>query len=491
MLYFPPPRIAGAQRMITARMLIRSLVFASLSLVLMSGRVWAKTNVIFVLTDDQGHWALDAGGDDDCRSLVTPNLARLARQGMRFSHAVACSPVCSASRATWLTGRIPSQTGVQDYLRFEETHGARVKSYLQGQPTLSQALADQGYTVGLCGKWHLGDDAQPQAGFSYWSTGPPYGPYRDPLFWKNGKRERRQGYRTDLIGDDALEFINQNRSNPFCLFLSFYAPHTPLKYQPEKYRAPYRDSTFDCFPDLPVHPLHMRELNGRVNVTLANFSNRHSKLSYAALVTGMDHNLGRVLQKLDELKLRQETLIVFASDHGYHSGHKGIWGKGNSTLPFNLYERSIRIPLIWSHPGRIPAGRISPAMVSSYDFLPTLFDYLQLTPPADPARVGRSYQRLLVEGAGAWEDATFFEYAYVRGVRTQRWKYVERTSQWPSELFDLQQDPEENQNLIDDPRQAATLAALRRRLQGFFARAGAPPLEQWQTTTSQLLPIYK
>lgn len=491
MLYFPPPRIAGAQRMITARMLIRSLVFASLSLVLMSGRVWAKTNVIFVLTDDQGHWALDAGGDDDCRSLVTPNLARLARQGMRFSHAVACSPVCSASRATWLTGRIPSQTGVQDYLRFEETHGARVKSYIQGQPTLSQALADQGYTVGLCGKWHLGDDARPQAGFSYWSTGPPYGPYRDPLFWKNGKRERRQGYRTDLIGDDALEFINQNRSNPFCLFLSFYAPHTPLKYQPEKYRAPYRDSTFDCFPDLPVHPLHMRELNGRVNVTLANFSNRHSKLSYAALVTGMDHNLGRVLQKLDELKLRQETLIVFASDHGYHSGHKGIWGKGNSTLPFNLYERSIRIPLIWSHPGRIPAGRISPAMVSSYDFLPTLFDYLQLTPPADPARVGRSYQRLLVEGAGAWEDATFFEYAYVRGVRTQRWKYVERTSQWPSELFDLQQDPEENQNLIDDPRQAATLAALRRRLQGFFARAGAPPLEQWQTTTSQLLPIYK
>ena len=476
-----------------ARMISQCLLFAGLSAagLLVPGRVAAKTNVIFVLTDDQGHWALNAKGNDDCRSLVTPNLARLAQEGMRFSNAFVCSPVCSASRATWLTGRIPSKTGVQDYLRFEETHGERAKSYMKGQPTLSQALADYGYTVGLCGKWHLGDDARPQAGFSYWSTGPPYGTYRDPTFWKNGERHQRNGYRTDLIGDDALEFIEQNRSKPFFLFLSFYAPHTPLKYQPEKFRAPYRDSTFDCFPDLPVHPFHMRELNGRVNVTLGNFRNRHSKLSYAALVTGLDHNLGRVLKKLDELKLRQDTLIVFASDHGYHSGHKGIWGKGNSTLPFNLYERSIRIPLIWSHPGRIPAGRTSAALVSSYDFLPTLFDYLQLTPPADSRRIGRSYKRLLAEGQGAWDDAIFFEYAYVRGVRTKRWKYVERTSEWPSELFDLQQDPDENRNPINDPRHAESLAELRRRLHGFFERAGAPPASEWKTTTSQLLPVYK
>ena len=126
MLYFPQK---GPHMMSPARMISQCLLFAGLSAagLLVPGRVAAKTNVIFVLTDDQGHWALNAKGDDDCRSLVTPNLARLAQEGMRFSNAFVCSPVCSASRATWLTGRIPSKTGVQDYLRFEETHGERAK----------------------------------------------------------------------------------------------------------------------------------------------------------------------------------------------------------------------------------------------------------------------------------------------------------------------------------------------------------------------------
>lgn len=455
-------------------------------------RVMGSTNVIFVLTDDQGHWALNANGDDDCTSLVTPNLARLAREGMRFSNAVVCSPVCSASRATWLTGRIPSQTGVQDWLPPVDSYGDRAKSYIEGQPTLSQALADQGYAVGLCGKWHLGEDARPQVGFSYWSTVPGGGgTYRDPMFAKNGQMQHRSGFKTDLVGDDALEFIDQNRDRPFFLFLSFFAPHTPFRYQPDKYRAPYRDSPFDCFPDVAVHPFHMRQMNGRVSGQLRDFSNHHSKLSYAALVTGLDHNLGRVLNKLDELELREDTLIVFASDHGYHTGHKGIWGKGNGTVPFNLYERSVRIPLIWSHPGQIPAGSTNPALVSSYDFLPTLFDYLQLAPPIDPKRVGRSYTGLLKEEQAASDEAVFFEYEYVRGIRTQRWKYVERTAEWPSELFDLQRDPDEDLNLINDPEHAETLAQLKRRLHGFFEAAGAPPAEEWKSTTNQELPVYR
>ncbi|MCP5110410.1 MAG: sulfatase-like hydrolase/transferase, partial [bacterium] len=311
-----------------------------------------RTNVVFILTDDQGHWALDAGGRDDCDSLATPNLARLARQGTRFSNAFVCTPVCSPSRMTFLTGRIPSQHGVQDWLLPSETYGAQARSYVDGQPTLSRALADQGYATGLCGKWHLGDDARPQAGFQYWSTVPGGGgAYRDPEFAKNGQRIRRQGYKTDLLGDDAIEFIEQNRERPFFLFLSLYAPHTPLRYQAERYREPYRDSQFSCFPDLPVHPFHMREMNGRVSGHLRDFSKRHSKLSYSALVTGIDHTVGRVLAKLDELGLRENTLVVFTSDHGFHTGHEGIWGKGNGTVPFNLYERSVRIPLIWSHPG--------------------------------------------------------------------------------------------------------------------------------------------
>ncbi|MCP5118005.1 MAG: sulfatase-like hydrolase/transferase, partial [bacterium] len=351
---------------------------------------------------------------------------------------------------------------------------------------------DQGYAAGLCGKWHIGDDARPQAGFSYWSTVPGGGgTYHNPTFVKNGQRIRRQGYKTDLIGDDAIEFIEQNRQGPFFLYLSLYAPHTPLRYQTEQYREPYRDSRFSCFPDLPMHPFHMREMNGRVSGHLRDFSKRHSKLSYAALVTGIDHTVGRVMAKLDELGLRENTVVIFASDHGFHTGQKGIWGKGNGTVPFNLYERSVRIPLIWSHPGRIPNGAVVRRLVSSYDFLPTLFAYLGLDPPADEARPGRSYARLLNGGSGQWRDEVYFEYEYVRGIRTPEWKYVERTKEWPSELFDLRNDPSENRNVIDYPQHHAKAADLRRRLHAFFNEAGAPPIEDWKSTTTQQLATYR
>jgi arylsulfatase A-like enzyme len=452
----------------------------------------ASTNVVFILTDDQGHWAIHSKGSDDCQSLKTPNLDRLAKQGTRFTEAFVVSPVCSPSRATWLTGRIPSQHGVQDWILPAETYGEDRRSFVEGQPTFSQALADQGYSVGLCGKWHLGDDARPQVGFTYWSTVPGGGgTYLNPKFAKNGRRFQREGYKTDLLGDDALEFIEQNKNRPFFLFLSFYAPHTPLRYQTEEYRAPYLDSEFPCFPDLPMHPSHMREMNGRVSGHLRDFSKRHSKLSYAALVTGIDSNVGRVLDKINELGLRENTVIIFASDHGFHAGHEGIWGKGNGTVPFNLYERSIKIPLIWSHPGRIPAARQIANLVNSYDFLPTLFDYLQLEAPVDESRVGRSYAHLLVGEDGNWDDEVYFEYEYVRGIRTKRWKYVERTSEWPSELFDLKHDPVERRNILSYPQHSALVEELRQRLHQFFEKAGAPPAAEWRSTTQQQLAVYK
>jgi arylsulfatase A-like enzyme len=469
-----------------------SLLALALSFTLLSAPIEAGPNVVFVLTDDQGHWALNANGRDDCQSLVTPNLDRLAREGMRFTKAFVATPVCSASRATWLTGRIPSQHGVQDWLLPIETYGKEARSYIEGQPTFSESLSQQGYTVGLCGKWHLGDDARPQVGFSYWSTVPGGGgTYRDPEFVKNGMRVKRAGFKTDLLGDDAVEFITENRDRPFFLFLSLYAPHTPLQYQPEKYREPYKDSKFPCFPDLPMHPSHMREMNGRVSGHLRDFSKHHSKLSYAALVTGIDHNVGRVLSVLEELKLREKTVVIFASDHGFHSGHEGIWGKGNGTVPFNLYERSVRIPLIWSQPGRIEEGSESTQLVSSYDFLPTLFDYLALSAPEDDHRVGESYAHLLDGKSGPWVDEVYFEYEYVRGIRTKRWKYVERSSEWPSELFDLLNDPSERRNALSYRQNVEIIQDLQLRLRKFFEQAGAPSVEEWRSTTQQQLATYK
>lgn len=436
------------------------------------------TNVVLFMTDDHGAWALSAYG---CPEMHTPNLGRLAAGGARFTRAFAATPVCSPSRMTFFTGRLPSIHGVQDWLRPVDSFGPRSRRWLEGHPTFSEILARHGYRLGMSGKWHMGDDENAQAGFTWWNTVPGGGgPYRDPEFVKNGRRAVVPGYKTDIIGDAALEFLDLARDVPFFLYVPFYAPHTPYDYQPERYREPYRDCAFTCFPDPPPHPWANRNL-------LKHLGNRASKLAYSALITGVDYNVGRILRRLEELGLRENTLVIFTADQGWSAGHHGFWGKGNGTWPLNMYEESIRVPLIFNHPGRIPAGIELSPMVSHYDFFPTLLDYLRIEAPADPKRPGRSYADFLRGRSPRWRDRLYFEYCYVRAVRTENLKYVERTREWPSELYDLETDPGESQNRISDPRYRRQLAALRADLARFFQQVGAPPLEAWRETTQQQL----
>ncbi len=210
--------------------------------------------------------------------------------------------------------------------------------------------------------------------------------------------------------------------------------------------------------------------------------------AYSALVTGMDRNIGRVLQRLQELSLRGDTLVIFSADQGWNAGHHGVWGKGNGTVPYNMYEESIRVPLIWNHPGRIRAGSTSDALVSNYDFLPTLLDYAGIAAPRNPLRPGVSYKRCLHGNSLPHRESLCFEYAYMRAIRTRTHKYVERTAPMPSELYNLASDPGETANLINDTRQSSRRDALSRSMNDFFRRAGAPPLSQWRTTTTQELP---
>jgi arylsulfatase A-like enzyme len=189
--------------------------------------------------------------------------------------------------------------------------------------------------------------------------------------------------------------------------------------------------------------------------------------------------------------VRDNTVVVFTADQGHNCGHHGLWGKGNSTVPFNMYEESIRVPLIWSHPGRIRSGRRFAQLVSSYDFMPTLLDYVGVQPPEDRHRPGSSYAPLLRAQPYRERDEVCFEYEYVRAIRTKRWKYIHRVEGWPSELFDMQNDPGEERNILETAQGREIAAQLQPKLQTFFERIGAPPIEQWRTTTRQILPVYR
>ena len=206
----------------------------------------------------------------------------------------------------------------------------------------------------------------------------------------------------------------------------------------------------------------------------------------------MDHNLGRIVKRLEELGVRDNTLVIFTADQGWNAGHHGVWGKGNGTVPLNMFEESLHVPLIWNLPGRIRAGQTPDPMVSNYDFFPTILDYLGVPAPADGVkRPGRSYAPFVRGQTPAWRNRLYFEYEYVRGIRTENLKYVERTKKWPSELWDLEADPGEKHNVIDDPKHQKQLAALRRDMHDFFRRHGAPDIEDWRSTTKQKLSTYK
>ena len=436
-----------------------------------------RLNVVLIMTDDHGAWSLGCYGNTQAH---TPNIDALAASGMRFTNAFAAAAVCSPSRMTYMTGKMPCQHGVQDYIVAAESRGDRRRRFLDGQTTYSELLAKQGYSLGMFGKWHMGDDTQPQKGFRAWFA-IAGAPYRDPAFFRDGEEVQLPGYKTDLITDEALRFIEANKDKPFFAKVSFNAPHTPYNFQPEEYRRPYLNSTFPAFPQEAPHP-------NQIRVYRQHLGKVETRLSYMALVRGVDQNTGRIVRALDRFGLRKNTLVIFCADQGFNCGHHGVWGKGNGTLPFNLYEETIRIPFIWNLHGTIPAAE-SAAMVSTYDFMPTLLDFVGAPPPEDRSLPGRSFAGLLRKGGQAeWRsDRVFVEYAYARGIRTRRFKYVRKGDGHPDEFYDLAADPLERRNLAREAKHTGAAARFRDELDTWFAQRGAPPIEDWRSTAKNVL----
>ncbi len=435
-----------------------------------------KPNIVFILSDDQGVWAAGCYGNPEIR---TPNIDRIAATGVRFENFFVSVPVCSASRASFLTGRIPSQHGVHDFLTGKADIGPDAKSFLDDEICYTDVLSEHGWTCGLSGKWHLGNSALPQHGFSHWFAHPHgAGKYMDQEMIRNGVMEVAPGYVTNAITDDALAFIDAHAADdsPFYLSVHYTAPHSPWTGHPRDIVDSYDDCPFDSCPQEERHPWAIVPRN--VDLTRAdpttlglsnNLGNRESLKGYFAAVTAMDLDIGRILDKLEDKGLRDNTLVVFVSDNGYSCGHHGFWGKGNGTNPVNMYENSIKVPFVASHPGVIPKGIVQSAMVSAYDFMPTLLDYVNLPLP-DTNLPGQSFLPALKDERVAGRDAVviYDEYGYCRMIRTTNWKYIHRYPDGPNELYDLINDADERQNLVDDPAQAQRIKNLRDQMEAWF-----------------------
>lgn len=455
------------------------------------------TNVLFVLTDDQGPWAAGCCGNAEIR---TPNMDRLAAAGTRFDNFFVATPVCSPSRATLLTGRIPSQHGVHDYIGKAASVGPDAVQFLAGQTAYTDVLARNGWTCGLSGKWHLGDAQIPQHGFSDWFVHQyGSGQYNDAPMVRNGQLVHEPGYVTDVITDEALRLLDRYAAAgaPFYLSVHYTAPHSPwIGQHPQDIVDSYDACPFASCPQEERHP-------DAIWLTDSNLGNRESLKGYFAAVTAMDANLGRILDRLEALGLREDTLVVFLSDNGFSCGHHGFWGKGNGTVPRNMYENSIKVPAIFSHPGTIPQGRVESSMVSAYDFMPTLLEYLGLATPeggragfAPPIQSGRNdggvnpalplpgrsfAPALRGEPLGGRESVVVFdEYGPVRMIRTKEWKYVHRHAHGPHQLFDLANDPGERRNLAGEWEHQERIQTLREEMEAWFAQYVDPEIDGYR-----------
>jgi uncharacterized sulfatase len=346
-----------------------------------------------------------------------------------------------------------------------------------------RVLQRAGYRTGLIGKWHLG--ALPrchptQHGFDEFLgfLGGGNTPM-DPTLEMNGETKKLNGSLPDLLTDAALAFITKNRDRPFALMLCFRAPHLPYGPVPPEDRAPFKDldPTIPSFPGLDISQV------------------KQWTRDYYASIHSVDRNLGRLLQALDALGLAQDTIIVFTSDHGYMIGQHGLHGKGNAQAVAgaqkgkqrpNMFDDSLRVPLLVRWPRVVNPGTEVRALVSNLDTFASVLGMLDVPPPRDYGQEGKDFAPLLRGQNIAWRDAVFAQYdlhnggkASMRSMRTRRWHLVRQyLANQPDELFDLQNDPGELRNLYGDATCQAVRDDLERRLDAWMRSIGDPTVKK-------------
>jgi choline-sulfatase len=433
-----------------------------------------QPNILLFLSDDHGAWATGCYGN---REVQSPVLNRLAQEGVRFANAFTPSPVCSPARACLVTGRTPSQVGIHDWIEEAQPEFGD-PDWLQDEITLAERLRDAGYFCGLSGKWHMGRSHETPRGYD-WCFGLPrwQGTHiEEYTYHLNGQPLTLTGNKTRFITDYALRFLEQTPAEqPFFLQVGYIATHSPYANQEPELVDLYRGATFCDIPAYTPHPWHKNE-GFPQGETFDQAMLRDRYASYYAAVTDIDRNVGRVIQRLRDQGRLDDTLVIYTSDHGLALGHHGFWGKGNSTRPLNMYETSLRIPLIARWPTELPQGGIVTRCADHYDTFQTICDWAGIVPGldwSDRYYPGWSYRRLARgDTTVTWDDTRFGEYGDLRMIRTPRYKLVKRYPNGPDDLFDLDADPGETTNLAHEAEYATLKVTLTTDLEAFYARHG-------------------
>lgn len=481
--------------------LVLSAALASFAIGSWSARADDRPNIVFIFSDDHAYQAIGAYGDP--RKLIdTPNIDRLAREGIRFDRCLVPNSICGPSRASVLTGKYSHRNGFYN----------NTNSKFDGsQATFPKLLQGAGYQTAIVGKWHLVTDP---TGFDSWQILPGQGVYYNPPMIDNGRRVKHEGYATDKITDLSLDWLKgRDKSKPFLLMCQHKAPH-------REWSPALRHLGHDGDRSYPEPPTLFDDYSGRgqaerdQDMTIAaTMTDRDLKLipppqltpeqrkawdayyeprnaafreaapqgkdlvrwkynrymhDYLGCIKAVDESVGRLLDYLDAEGLAENTIVVYASDQGFYLGEHGWFDKRW------IFEESLRTPLLVRWPGVVEPGRTSDALASNIDFAPTFLEAAGLTVPDEVQ--GRSLVPLLKGLAPAdWRKSFYYEYYeypqphHVRphfGVVTDRHKlvrfYAPDVDYW--ELFDLREDPHELRSVYEDPKYADVVAELKREL---------------------------
>jgi arylsulfatase A-like enzyme len=494
-------------------------------------------NIIFIMSDDHAERAISCYND----SLIqTPNIDRIASEGVRFQNSFVTNSICGPSRATLLTGKYSHLNGMLD-------HSC---TFDGSQLTFPKLLQQAGYHTSIVGKWHLKTEP---TGFDHWNILKGQGQYYNPEFTENGQKKTHEGYATDIITDLAIETLDTlDKSSPFCMLIHHKAPHRnwmpnlkhldefndqeiplPANFHDEyigRIAAGEADMRIDDMYltfDLKLHAASIEKETGsggkqsfaeKVTETwestykrmtdeqravwdahydlvneefkrlklkgaeLLNWKYQHYLKDYLRCILSIDENVGRVLDYLDQNGLADNTLVVYTSDQGFYLGEHGWYDKRF------MYEESLSMPLVMRYPEEIQPGQVADKMVMNLDFSPTFLDFAGIDIPAEIQ--GRSL-RGMVRGRTPedWRESIYYHYYEhphgwhnVRrhyGVRTERYKlihYYEDQGFW--ELFDLEKDPSEMNNVYSDPRYAKIVQETKQELVRLQKRYGDVKINQ-------------